>query len=274
MRPDRLALVGAHPQRRHLALARVDVEVVEPEIDQHFLQLGGTGNGPHQPQVLRLRQHLAALAPECLQCGAIARGAASLLGTQARVQRRRRFGDTRLRGNVAAQGFGLGDPLGMQLLVDPLSRADLLHALQITRRGAEREAVEQMPRVGLGHRRRQRIGRGRGFADHSGLQHPHHRQRRYHGPRRDRPSLQEPALAAGVAQRGQRAAPQRIGHRQTSRPDRACRNRKWRRGKSVARGVVDRPKLVTFIDVVGSGGPSRMRYRFHKPLHKPTRSDP
>ena len=157
VRPDRVALVlGQHEP--DLALARVDVEVVEPEVGQDFLQLplavdgaqqllraeldhGAVGlllHGIRHPRRLGLRLGLVGcrslpLSPwpriaGCANCSEISR---ELRPSVTRPARRSLNGAVR-------------DPFGMELLVDVRLQSSRPDLLDIARPRAEADAVQDV----------------------------------------------------------------------------------------------------------------------------------
>ena len=169
MRPNRGALevVDVLPYR---PLAREDVEVVEPEVDEHFLQLAlgrcranqllGGEFDQHLPlwtAILRAWEALhagldtagRALQPAvaCTRClHRRLRRASPLLGLQVhfsqgawRQCQGRQRGEARLEPRVR-------HPLRMQLCLEPGVEPLGLQALDRRRRGAEREAIGDMNR--------------------------------------------------------------------------------------------------------------------------------
>ena len=159
VRPDGVAVVG---QRRLDVLASGgDVEVVEPEVGHHLAQLVLRA---HRPLDLGLDEDGVQVAEGAdlvlahVPLRALAVGLAVLLGVGRDEARRARFlGDAARAAVVLGQPrqrlavvleradprlhLGVGD-LAPDLLLDPVFEADVEHAVDLARRGPEREAVE------------------------------------------------------------------------------------------------------------------------------------
>ena len=149
MRPDRLALVLGE-ERPAPAFPRVDVEMVEPEVREHFLQLPLAVDGA---QHFLLTQFLDD-APRPLLNGAHlgSRLAVGLLPVAPRFDRRpfvhlldlaRAQGD----GGQVLQPLGhrrVRDPLGVQLLVDVLLQSKRSNPLHVAGTRPERDTVEHV----------------------------------------------------------------------------------------------------------------------------------
>ena len=175
VRADRLALV-ALDQHAVEALALEHVEVVEPEVDQHLLQLARAVQRLQQALVAGLdvdRARPSGAAPRLPRSAASCRRATRSRpawppsppwpsrGIPAISSRCDSLGvrsDAELVGEEGRQR----QTLGMQLLGDPRARAHARDALEVAGRRAEREPVQHVQRLGLAGRRRRRPARTRG----------------------------------------------------------------------------------------------------------------
>ncbi len=162
VRADRLALV-ALGEHAHQALAFVDVEVVEPEVDQHFFQLARAVQRPQQARLAGLQVDgcdlLAALA------AFFRRGLGAVGGCRLRLpgllrlllhlavavhQLALRLVGRVQRAELVGEEGRQRQALGMQLFGDPRACAHARDAIQVARSGAERQPVQHVQRVGIG----------------------------------------------------------------------------------------------------------------------------
>ena len=160
---DRLPLVGGqHPP--HRALLGVHVEVVEPEVDQHFLELALAQHRPRDPRRLHLgRDHrgaalrrvhldhrLTAHLPGGELLAHLRRGLRVLAHEIRRAPREHRVGQ---------QGLvdrGVGEAARTELLVDVGGDADAPHPLHVTRPGPVAQPVQRVEDLLVGSERRHR----------------------------------------------------------------------------------------------------------------------
>ena len=160
---DDVALVGREVPA-HLALAREDVEVVEPEVDHHLLQLPLARHRPQHLRGLQLahdlerplgRPELAPLVAGHLAAGELAPGlrvGARVLALQV-ADRHRQRGE---RGE-GALGHRIVDTVGVQLTLEPGGEADGLHLLGVARPWPVGHPLQDVPPAFV-HRRGQRGG--------------------------------------------------------------------------------------------------------------------
>ena len=179
MRTDRVALVRREVHPRDAPVGK-DVEVVEPEIDQYFLQLPLAVDGPQQllgNQFLEEDLLLPKSRPTfgrsfTRRLGARRRlrlTAALLAQLQERLQillrnLLRRHAQGRHACQPGVDG-AIGDAAGLKLLVDPRRQANPAHAVDIARARPEPEAVEGVhDRRFVGQRRHRPAARQRALS--------------------------------------------------------------------------------------------------------------
>ena len=169
VRPDRLALVGRqHPA--HRPLLRVDVEVVEPEVHHHFLELpvardrprdpgglhlGGDGGGPALGRI-HLHHLLAAHLARGQPLPRLRRRQRILADERDRAEREHRIGRERLLHR------GIRNGARVELPLDVRGEAHPPHPLHVTRPRAVAEPVERVQDEPIGAEgRRGQAQRGR-----------------------------------------------------------------------------------------------------------------
>ena len=171
----------------HRSLAGEDVEVVEPEVDQHFLELARRIDGAQDFLLRQLVHHRAAALAQLAQAGpllgrhvvragglariggvALRAGVLAPLGPALAQERgvvalgdRRRVERQRLEVGQAGPHRGIRELLRMELLVEIALEAHLTDARHVARRRAERRPRQHMGDRGvvgrrLGRRRRTR----------------------------------------------------------------------------------------------------------------------
>ncbi len=162
MRADRVALVLGEVELRH-ALAGKDVEVIEPEVGHHFLELAIAERGAQDLlfgqllddlSLLSLRLHLGrrSLGLRAVIAGCVVTGRRVLLRLDTRAHGRDEIvvGDlTRALGQrrepvQASVHQRIGDPFGVQLLIDVALETHLAHPGDIAGSGAETDSIQHM----------------------------------------------------------------------------------------------------------------------------------
>jgi hypothetical protein len=175
VRPDHVALVFGEVFPRR-ALAGEDVEVIEPEVGHHFLELPIAVDGAENLLLGELGDHFALLARHFHLLGGarlllrrVGRGA--LVGQLRLAPRHLRghvvvFGDLpaaerqRLESGQPSRHRRIGDPLRRELLVDVPGQPDLAHPFDISGAGAEPDAVQHVQdRLVVGTARNGRAGK-------------------------------------------------------------------------------------------------------------------
>ena len=197
VRPDRVTLVLVQVDA-NLTLAREDIEVVEPEVDHHFFELALAVRGAQDLGLHQLAKRLAFLPHDLHLVGRHHLAGAGLLRGRVLLRRRHRsvvrrrllccllplqIAPDRLRRNVVVPGHLRGalrqcfegrepgdgctvvDARRLQLLLDVVREADGANTFDITGRGAEAEAIQD---VNDGSRVRRLGYRGTSLARRSG----------------------------------------------------------------------------------------------------------
>ena len=170
VRPDDVALVRGEVFLRR-PFAGEDVEVVEPEVDHHFVELAIAVGGAQEFLIGELGQHFALAALQLHFLGRARLAVAGRLGAACRAGGLLRLLPRALRRQVIVLGElpralpqrieagealrhrRVGDALGLQLLVDECRQPDLPDVFEIPRARSEADPVEDVkdrPIVGVG----------------------------------------------------------------------------------------------------------------------------
>src|SRR5579884_2022125 len=127
------------------SLARIDVEMIEPEIDHHLLELARIFYGPEQPGLGRLLDDYARALARRLEFfgpGFLARTQRTVVDEQLERVHPQRIKLLKLRLCVPRYS----DRFGMELFLKVLLDADLPHVFQISGPRPERQSIEQVKR--------------------------------------------------------------------------------------------------------------------------------